>query len=125
MDANKKKLYAIFYVLETMPSVVIEASDEDAALNKFIEYVNSRPREFDKLFSILNDKKLLTKEKLPKVGHNGVIPFLVDTDIDMTELERIAKEETDEEKRKFRILLDGIDSGEIKVDSTDILLRAE
>ena len=125
MDASKKKLYAIFYVLETMPSVVIEASDEDAALDKFIEHVNSRPKEFDKLFSILNDKKLLTREKLPKVGHNGVIPFLVDTDIDMTELERIAKEETDEEKRKFRILLDGIDSGEIKVDSTDILLRAE
>lgn len=125
MDASKKKLYAIFYVLETMPSVVIEAADEDAALDKFIEHVNSRPKEFDKLFSILNDKKLLTREKLPKVGHNGVIPFLVDTDIDMTELERIAKEETDEEKRKFRILLDGIDSGEIKVDSTDILLRAE
>lgn len=120
---STKKLYAIFYILEKMPSVVIEAESEDAALDKFIDYVNHNLEKFDKLFSIIQSKKLLTRAKLPMVGTDGVIPFVVKTDINMDELMRRV-EVGWEEDLKFTVTLDGIESGEIIVDKSDILLKA-
>lgn len=118
---KKKQLFAMFYVMDKMPSVVVEAETEDEAMKAFVNHVNTHSSDFKNLFDFLEGSKLLTLEKCKIVGTNGVIPFILDTDMNMDQL--IEKVQDLEEPLEFKITLDGIESGSAGVEKTDIFIR--
>ena len=122
MDNQKKQLFAMFYVMDKMPSGVVEAATEDDAMKAFVNHVNTHATEFKSLFDFLDGNKLLTLEKCKIVGTNGVIPFILDTDLTLDQL--IEKVKDRDEPLDFKITLDGIESGQAGVEKTDIFIHA-